>query len=83
MAPNWNDIFRNFPQKMTDAEVNLVRPKPWRWRKCQTTLTLEDANGSAIGYFRLSNKKPTNHYEWMRHVAAGLDTTEIPVLPDR
>jgi len=67
---------------MTAAEFATKFPKPWRYVVNETTFSLRAANGARIGHLQL----PVNHpgvaqVEWNRHVAAGLDTPEIPVIP--
>lgn len=67
---------------MTSAEFTTKFPKPWRYVANKCTFTLKAANGAIVGQLHLySFHSGIPQMEWNRHVAAGLTTTEIPVVP--
>jgi hypothetical protein len=67
---------------MTAAEFAERHPKPWYYVVNQTSFSLRSSNGAIIANLQLLSRHPgIPQAEWNRHVAAALETQEVPVIP--
>jgi hypothetical protein len=67
---------------MTAEEFALRHPKPWHYVINETSFSLRSANGAILANLQLLNRHSgIPQVEWNRHVAPGLATPEIVVMP--